>query len=363
MPAPIELASCATAPALTPPEHCGVWLDRCYPGRDEGDDKPLRRALHARAVDALKRGQPAVEAWRACYARWRRDLVMSERPHREVVVEATSRVLLHPASNASVTDGAVLLHHTWGVPYLPGSGLKGVARAWFESAAQGRDKSEVARALFGFVGSDGDASTAQSGVVDFHDALWIPDAAPGRPPDWSPLSVDVVNPHQTPYYTQSAPPTDWHAPTPTHRLTVSPGARFLVVLEGATAGSEAWLDHLAATVLPAALEHHGFGAWTRAGYGRFKVVGAAAPAPRVEEVATAWHEVTVTLDPGPGRLRAALSDGRVAEAINPRAGAMRATLPEGARQRLKDKKKLRVMVRVARNGNAWEIVEMKEAGG
>ncbi len=110
-------------------------------------------------------------------------------PRRVVEIQATSRVLLHPASNASITDGSILLHHTYGVPYVPGSGLKGIARAWMRQThpavmgEAGKNKrsdardSDMVRALFGKIPreTDGVEARAEAGAVEFLDALWIPE--------------------------------------------------------------------------------------------------------------------------------------------------------------------------------------------
>ena len=69
--------------------------------------------------------------------------------------------------------------------------------------------------------------------------------------------------------TGDEPPGDWQQPVPTQRLTVAPGARFCVILEGCPAPKEQadeWLD-LAERLLRRAVAELGFGAYTRAGLG------------------------------------------------------------------------------------------------
>lgn len=372
----------------TPPEHVGVWLERCYLGETD-KEKPVRRELYQRAIAALRVGAPAFETWRAHFERVRRDLTANVASRHAVVVEAKGRVLLHPASNGSVTDGAVLMHHTYGVPYLPGSGLKGVARAWMRRAVDLDERSrrkaelgdrwdstrsdardqEIVRALFGSIPREGDEEKelAIGSSVEFLDALWVPEAPKDATGDWSPLSLDVINPHQSDYYTGDAAPGDTNEPVPTHRLTVSPGARFLVVVEGVTREADAWAKYALERLLVPALANAGFGAWTSAGYGRFAVVEESTrdkPAGRPTQPAVVegdWHAVTLKLDPGPGTLIAALPGPttRVAEAIGARAKALRETLSPELQERLKKKRELKAQVRVKLNGRAIEIVEIK----
>lgn len=344
-----------------PPEHVGVWLDRCYfpECAADGKDKSQRRALYETAIKALRPGQPAAEAYKPFFERWKREARLPEFTHRTRVIEAKGRVLLHPASNASVTDGSVLLHHTYGVPYLPGSGLKGIARAWMHRTVA----PEVVRALFGHLPREGEEgeSQGQGAVVEFLDALWVPEAPSDAPPDWSPLALDVVNPHHSSYYTGNAEPSDANEPIPTHRLSAAPGTRFLVTVQcapmrdgkGARVESEAWADFVLDQVLSPALESMGFGAWTSAGYGRFAMQPPPPP--------PLWYTVTVTLAPNSGKLSAQLPGPgrRMAEAHGPDATRLRERLSPELRDRLNKKRSLQLRVRVEPYGTAWSIVELE----
>lgn len=338
------------------PEHVGLWLERCYHG-DRDAEKPNRRRLHERAVSALRVGSPAVSAWRVGFERWQRDLVSKIPLRRALVVETVTRLMLHPNSNGSVTDGAVLLHHTWGVPYLPGSALKGVTRHHLERS--GVDEKTL-RALFGEVPESSKGGDARAGMIEFHDAMWIPEAPLGSS-TWSPLALDVVNPHASGYYTGRSAPTDREEPVPTHRLTVSRGTRFLVAIEGIGDADvmRPWLDEVVDRGLAPAFAETGIGAWGRAGYGRMRVVDDGRPAaPR--RSAREWFEVTVYLDPGSGRLSCVLPDGRRAEVTGARARELRSALGHDAQGRFEKKRAAKIGVAVEQNGNAWMICALRE---
>lgn len=152
-------------------------------------------------------------------------------------------------------ENGLMLHPVYGVPFLPGTSLKGILRAWVLSQAWGRDWQEGGvyfRELFGQAGHDGVAA-----VIDILDALPVP----GAPM----FTLDVLTPHHADYYGGKGAPLGWEGPNPVHFLAAAKGVRFRVVVEGdpewATKATE-WLA--------LALAERGVGAKSRAGYGRFK---------------------------------------------------------------------------------------------
>ncbi len=103
-------------------------------------------------------------------------------------------------------------HHGLGTPYLAGSGLKGLARAY---AREWRGvAAEDLRRMFG----PAQESALAIGSVVFLDALPV---APVM------LDADVMTPHYAPWYQAGAVPGDWYSPTPIPFLTVAPGQAFL----------------------------------------------------------------------------------------------------------------------------------------
>lgn len=149
-------------------------------------------------------------------------------------------------------------HPTLGTPYLPGSSIKGMVRAWAEQWEKA-DKAELKR-IFGSESKDD--REFRVGSVVFLDAILT---RPVR------LKADIITPHYAPYYqdaTGSTPPADWHSPTPIPFLVVAAGASFLfgVLPRRKEDGSDCekarkWLEQ--------ALEWTGAGAKTAVGYGRF----------------------------------------------------------------------------------------------
>lgn len=170
---------------------------------------------------------------------------------------ATGLGLSHPVENG------MTWHHTLGVPYLPGSAVKGIIRTWAEQWVDPSPKSEDINRIFG--PWDEDKSNAIEaaktvGTVIFFDAL------PVQPVE---LASDIMTPHYQKYYGGAdEPPGDWCNPNPIPFLTVGAGQLFLFAIAPRKKKNTADLD-LVLQWLDEALEMIGAGAKTATGYGRF----------------------------------------------------------------------------------------------
>jgi len=370
------------------PAHAGLWLDRCLiqqpVPRDDDEGHADRRRLHAIAMKALRLGgstlPPAVASYRERYLRHRDEAyaVVPRTSRRVIEASARSRVLLHPATGSTVTDGSLLLHHTYGVPYLPGSALKGICRHRAERLqADGVSLAGVEdwpRLLFGWTG-EGDTG-GESGLFDFWDALWIPESV-GRGSHFAPLVEDIVNPHHSDYYTSTdsrPPPSDGDAPIPTHILTVAPCTRFLIVVESFAQGDRVTdlLDWVVATLLRDALREDGIGARTRAGYGRLELDLSAA----VEDIACQGMEqaaslfgamkqrsqiAIVSFIKSDSSLRAVIKGIGNALAQSSSAANLFAKLPDSVQRDLKKNRPVPLLVTWEEQGNLKRIVALDAA--
>lgn len=151
-------------------------------------------------------------------------------------------------------ENGLTLHPIYGVPYLPGTSLKGILRAWVLSQGWGADWTEGGahfRTIFGEGGHPGAAA-----VVDILDALPVPGDIM--------FALDVLTPHHADYYQGRCAPLGWDGPNPVQFLAAAKGVRYRVVVEG----DPAWVG-TAAEWLALALAERGIGARSRAGYGRF----------------------------------------------------------------------------------------------
>lgn len=176
-------------------------------------------------------------------------------------------------------------HHTLGVPYLPGSSVKGLLRAWLREEDgkltkdwRGHDTWEETPELKQQFGSLG-----QTGHVILLDML------PTSPPQ---LDVDVMTPHYGDYYQKGAIPGDWHSPVPISFLTVAPGCSWqlgIIPAGGVRSLDEETLNSLAKNLLEA-MEVCGAGAKTAVGYGRFELDTEAVERIRLEQEAQQQRE-------------------------------------------------------------------------
>lgn len=163
--------------------------------------------------------------------------------------------------NSSVYETSMTLHHIWGIPYLPGSSLKGLTRNWAISEEFNGDENAALEAP-GFCKVFGSPKNSylgeHKGEVIFFDALPVSEPI---------IEADIMNPHYTDYYSDNqgtTPPADYFSPVPVTFLTVKEG-KFKVYV-GADENSEKYLE-LAYNWLRQALREHGIGAKTAVGYG------------------------------------------------------------------------------------------------
>lgn len=169
------------------------------------------------------------------------------------VFKTDSRFVTGLGRNHPVENGFAW-HPTLGVPYLPGSSIKGLVRAWAERerTANLRAPAPDIEYLFGRANAPRSA-----GRVIFLDAIPI---APVQ------LEADVITPHYA-GWTPDEPPGDWREPVPVPFLTVaSQTAFFFSLLPRGIEHSELEIVfHWLRDALPLA----GAGAKTAVGYGRF----------------------------------------------------------------------------------------------
>jgi len=158
-----------------------------------------------------------------------------------------------------VLESQVTRNQTYGMPCIPGSALKGLARAWARKDKEqgGNMTEEVVDVLFGN-GSD-DPEKANAGYLAFHDAWWIPDTGQ------HPYVPEVVTVHAEKYYQgkgENCPHPDMESPNPNNQIAVQ--GRFYFVIEGMAS----WAG-LGMRYLKKALEEEGIGGKVSSGYGYF----------------------------------------------------------------------------------------------
>jgi CRISPR-associated RAMP protein, Cmr6 family len=217
----------------------------------------------------------------------------------------TAYRLVIGAGYPSFIENGFLFHHVYGIPYIPGETLKGLARAVFilsvAEAIKGETKLskieeelseeaegisqqipkkisiilddytienpvETFRKIFG--------SKKRRGQVIFFDAY---------PVKFNPsehFEADIMNSHYGDYYQSGKAPADWLSPNPIHFLALKEGIDFefslgLAPLEPMEDNEEKLLLETARRLLEVGLKNFGVGNKKRKGYGWFsdKTVG------------------------------------------------------------------------------------------
>ena len=172
---------------------------------------------------------------------------------------ATGLGLEHPVEN-----GFAFLS-PYGLPYLAGSGVKGVLRSAAQELANMGDEDinqAVIKTLFGHE-EDRDA---RRGAL----TCWDVFPAPGKGLEL--LTVEIMTPHFTDYFQNKGTPHDAGKPNPIPFLAVAAGAefRFVVTCEPALLNDSvphACWQPMLAKIMSHAFDWLGFGAKTSVGYG------------------------------------------------------------------------------------------------
>ncbi len=191
------------------------------------------------------------------------------RRHRQVLDQSpqvtrfacrtTGPLTLHLARASALENAGICLHPIYGFVYLPGSGLKGLTRAYAETI--GDASPDQIRSVFGSVSGKREDEPHQAGSVVFHDAWGT---------EWPRLSADIVNNHHPDYYRDGGDgPGDWENPIPNYFLAVPPDTVFEFTVSARRDDTPADHLQLARQWMLAALCHFGAGAKTAAGYGSF----------------------------------------------------------------------------------------------
>ena len=220
----------------------------------------------------------------------------------------TAYRLVIGAGYPSFIENGFLFHHVYGIPYIPGETLKGLARAVFilsvveamkgkfdpskiEEVLSEEAEEEISEEAKGILHQIPEkiniildnytienpvetfrkifGSKKRRGQVIFFDAY---------PVDFDPsehFEADIMNSHYGDYYQSGKAPADWLNPNPIHFLALKEGIDFefslgLAPLEPMEDNEERLLLEITRRLLKVGLENFGVGNKKRKGYGWFK---------------------------------------------------------------------------------------------
>ena len=188
--------------------------------------------------------------------------------------------------NESVHETSITLHHIYGVPYIPGSALKGVVRSHIILeifAKKGSREIDLENAESHALNDQGFCDIfgcpknsvykqSMKGKVNFFDAFPLSNPK---------IQSDIMNPHFGDYYSNNShtePPADYYNPVPIFFPIVEQGTKFQftvgikesnnnLIKEGEFQGKKPL--SVAKEWIKKALNEHGIGAKTSVGYGYF----------------------------------------------------------------------------------------------
>ncbi|AQR64906.1 hypothetical protein BXU06_07375 [Aquaspirillum sp. LM1] len=225
--------------------HAGLWLQRGWPAFVTGDAEGNKTG-HINKLCAI---QPST-LYKKAFSRW--EETVKTLPGVALFATVSQRLLIG-SNAASALETGVAIQHSYGMPMIPGSAVKGCVRAYAQQLGLG---AEYLAMLFGL----DEGELAGPGGLVWHDAWWRPGSQD------TPFVADVVTVHHPDYYQGNAPlASDTDTPVPNAQLATQGEFFFYIGCE--CPDSQPWAE-LAMQLLKAALHGVGIGGKRAAGYGR-----------------------------------------------------------------------------------------------
>lgn len=178
----------------------------------------------------------------------------------------------------TVLENSITLHCTTGVPYIPGSAIKGVVRSYYIDTINNCDglNPQIIDASISSPEAELTEDTKKNAEIQYGRRIFGTKESRGElifydayPLHLLKLKLDIMNPHYSNYYSnkdnKNPPPGDWENPVPTYFITVDAGQDFIFAfsaIKGQIADKE--IDLIRGAILD-----YGLGAKTSVGYGFF----------------------------------------------------------------------------------------------
>lgn len=249
--------------------HAGLLMQRGLTKWDK-DDKQAKAELIQKIVKIPAPKKDSLYA--LAFTRWVQ--ATSDTDHFATLAAGISGRLYTGLNSAGALETGISTSHTYGMPLIAGSSVKGIARSHAESL--GLDKAYL-DVLFG---DDSDSGSLKSGALVWHDAWFVPANTP-------PFAAEIITTHHQDYYNGKQPEAnEMESPIPNQQIATQ--GSFYFVIESAP-GAQAWAEY-AKNLLFQALQTQGAGSKTASGYGYFKKAGKADEADEADEADKADEE-------------------------------------------------------------------------
>ena len=256
---PLETAQLLTPDRLQRCKNLGLILDK-YPPQTAIDAR-----LKSDGKSSWLRGFAAdnhidTQLVENVYKRWLNAITAM---HAQHFTATTAWRMAVGLGGETVLETDLTLHHLYGIPFIPGSALKGLTRAYVTGEVEGHKSKEiekdgpVVQRIFG--------TQRDAGSVIFFDAMPVNDKIK--------IDLDIMNAHYPKYYGEKQPPANNQDPNLVTFLTVV-NTTFLFALAPRRPKETKDTEDvtLAMGWLQKALQDYGVGGKTSAGYGYFTIL-------------------------------------------------------------------------------------------
>ncbi len=240
-------------------QHAGLFLLKGFEKWDLGNDTDQGQSTggnHNKDIGEHHKNAAEIKVpdhYKQAYDRWKAHLVEYDDNCGHWFGELTGRLYLG-LGEPSPLEAGIALHHTYGVPYIPGSAVKGVLHHC--AIATGMEEADMT-IIFGEEPDPKNKKAGDAGYVIFNDAWWIPESG-------NPLAPEVVTVHHSNYYKTGGkdPATDFDDPNPNPQIAIRGSFHFSYL-------AHERLHDVVQRLLEEVLQHYGIGGKTSSGYGLF----------------------------------------------------------------------------------------------
>lgn len=262
--------------------NAGLLMQKGLQIWDIDSEKPTKKALIEKIA-----GAKADDLYLLAFNRWL-NYTFDKDEFAHLSATVNGRLFTGLALGGALETGA-MVHHTYGMPMIAGSSIKGAVRAYAENLyakrldngeidyrieiKQGKeikhlqfddDKQAILNVLFG---TESDDDNAEAGYLIWHDAWWIPNVDSKfqlrKDESNKPFVGEIVTVHHQDYYQGKLDEAlDIENPIPNQQIAMTGSFYFTIQ------GVSAWVKY-ALDLLKGALQYQGLGAKGSNGYGYF----------------------------------------------------------------------------------------------
>lgn len=244
--------------------HAGLLLDTSFKEWDEKGEVHSTAVIkhHQQAGKITKKLGKKGSIYQKAYEQWYQ-LQLNNLQNSQIWFAKLQNRLYLGMGTTSPIEAGIMLHHTYGVPYIPGSAIKGVLHHYAQEVSideNDENDEKIQNLIFGKQASQTDRrDSGSSGYLIFNNAWWIPQEKEA-------LTPEIITVHAKEYYQKKGATKlhpDLESPNPNPQIAIQ--GSFMFSIEG-----DKKLSEYALKLLKEVLKNRGIGAKTSSGYGYFQ---------------------------------------------------------------------------------------------